>query len=104
MSKNRIRHTKVALRTGGPMSFAAQPLEPERMNTVRRQKKVFGMSTYITYQGLDHNLSDIVNQLMSRFNSRDGYKAFDDAIPTSELRYFCASMSLTPYKLIACAK
>jgi len=31
---------------------------------------------------LDENLSDIVETLMTRFSSREGYKAFDDAIST----------------------
>jgi hypothetical protein len=33
---------------------------------------------------LDENLSEIVKTLMARFSSREGYKAFDDAISTSQ--------------------
>ncbi|KAF8200935.1 HAD-like domain-containing protein [Pholiota molesta] len=33
-------------------------------------------------QAIDDHLPDIVNQLMTRFSSREGYKAFNDAIPT----------------------
>ena len=33
---------------------------------------------------LDENLSEIVKTLMARFSSKEGYKAFDDAIPTSQ--------------------
>ncbi|ESK97145.1 haloacid dehalogenase-like hydrolase domain containing 3 [Moniliophthora roreri MCA 2997] len=33
-------------------------------------------------QALDTSLSDIVTSLMKRFSSREGYRAFDDAIPT----------------------
>ena len=33
---------------------------------------------------LDENLSDIVKTLMARFSSKEGYKAFDDAISTSQ--------------------
>jgi len=33
---------------------------------------------------LDENLSDIVETLMARFSSKEGYKAFDDAISTSQ--------------------
>ena len=36
---------------------------------------------------LDENLSDIVETLMTRFSSREGYKAFDDAISTSQRQY-----------------
>ena len=33
---------------------------------------------------LDENLSEIVKTLMVRFSSKEGYKAFDDAISTSQ--------------------
>ena len=33
---------------------------------------------------LDENLSEIVKTLMARFSSEEGYKAFDDAISTSQ--------------------
>ena len=33
---------------------------------------------------LDENLSEIVKTLMARFSSKEGYKAFDDAISTSQ--------------------
>lgn len=31
---------------------------------------------------LDENLSEIAKTLMAQFSSKEGYKAFDDAIPT----------------------
>ena len=40
---------------------------------------------------LDENLSEIVKTLMARFSSKEGYKAFDDAISTGQ------SLSVGPY-------
>jgi len=38
---------------------------------------------------LDASLSKIVSRLMTRFSSKEGYVAFDDAIPTSTQPHFC---------------
>ena len=43
---------------------------------------------------LDENLSEIVKTLMARFSSEEGYKAFDDAISTSQSE--CLSVSASP--------
>jgi hypothetical protein len=40
---------------------------------------------------LNENLSEIVKTLMARFSSKEGYKAFDDAISTSQSE--CLSVS-----------
>jgi len=36
----------------------------------------------VAFSEIDAHLSEIVRKLMKRFSSREGYCAFDDAIPT----------------------
>lgn len=36
----------------------------------------------VAFSEIDAHLSEIVKKLMKRFSSREGYRAFDDAIPT----------------------
>ena len=37
---------------------------------------------------LDENLSEIAETLMARFSSKEGYKASDNAIPTSQCQQY----------------
>jgi hypothetical protein len=44
---------------------------------------VLSVLTFIVaFSEIDAHLSEIVKKLMKRFSSREGYRAFDDAIPT----------------------
>jgi hypothetical protein len=77
------------LMNGGVMLFRVQLLRQEVIRTVCMIGLMRESLNWIS--ALDENLSDIVQTLMARFSSREGYKAFDDAIPTSQ------SVSVVPY-------
>ena len=46
---------------------------------------------------LNENLSEIVKTLMARFSSKEGYRAFDDAIPTSQSLSVSSTLQLSNF-------
>ena len=55
----------------------------ERGEFVSLMTTVLSALTFIVaFSEIDAHLSEIVKKLMKRFSSREGYCAFDDAIPT----------------------